>query len=481
MAAEGTLLAGVGRTVITPPRGTHLVGYAERWRGCTGVHDDLFATALALSDGAVRIVLVACDLLCIHEDTIDRVREAVGAGTAVVISCSHTHAGPITYAGPKAPRARREYIDLLVSRIADAIRGALADLGPARLQWAEGDASIGVNRREKTAEGKVILGWNRDGPADKSIGILRVTRPDETPVATVVNYACHGTILPPQNLHVSADWVGAMRRRVEAEIGGLVLFLQGAAGDINPDYEWGEGDPWKAVERLGASVAASVAGAVRALSNADGPALSNVEGRGPPVSGVPLDITRREILLPFEPTPDERLGVRWLDTALGSRRLDAADAGTPGTGEQMRRIPPRTYRKKVLEFAGVPAFFSFLTDRLLDRLYPWWPRLEFKDGAWFVPMRLNAVRIGDVGLVTFGAEVFTEIGLRIKAACAAKHAMFASLSDGCIGYLPTAAAHNEGGYEVDDGPYLYRYPGRLAPECEQIATEAANEMVCRLF
>ena len=60
-------------------------------------------------------------------------------------------------------------------------------------------------------------------------------------------------------------------------------------------------------------------------------------------------------------------------------------------------------------------------------------------------MRANALRIGDLGLVTFAAETFTEIGLAIKTASPAACTLFASVSDGCIGYLPTAQAHAEGG------------------------------------
>jgi hypothetical protein len=96
-------------------------------------------------------------------------------------------------------------------------------------------------------------------------------------------------------------------------------------------------------------------------------------------------------------------------------------------------------------------------------------------------MRVNAVRIGDLGLVTFAAETLTEIGMAVKAASPAAVTMFASVSDGCIGYLPTAAAHAEGGYEVDMAPYFYRYPARLAANCDQIAGEAAGEALRELW
>jgi hypothetical protein len=131
--------------------------------------------------------------------------------------------------------------------------------------------------------------------------------------------------------------------------------------------------------------------------------------------------------------------------------------------------------------AGLPSWMGFLTDFLLDIRYPWKSRLEARNGVWSVPMRINAARIGELGLVTFGAETFTEIGMAVKAQSPAKRTLFASLTDGCISYLHTAAAHAEGGYEVDVAPYAYRYPGRLAAACESIVLDSAQAMLTRLW
>jgi hypothetical protein len=110
------LRAGVAREIISPPKGIYLIGYGNRTKGNVGVHDDLTATALVLDDGRERLALVACNLLCLNEFVVDRVRAQVGEGTRVVICCSHTHSGPIIYAGRRSSRARRAYIAVLVER-----------------------------------------------------------------------------------------------------------------------------------------------------------------------------------------------------------------------------------------------------------------------------------------------------------------------------------------------------------------------------
>jgi neutral ceramidase len=433
---ETQLHAGVARELISPPRGIYLIGYADRTKGNARVHDDLTATALVLDDGQQRLALVACDMLCLNEFIVDRVRTAVGRKTQVVICCSHTHAGPVAYAGHNSSRARRAYMDALVELIARAVSQADGTLAPARLAWGQAEADIAVNRREKQSDGQVVIGVNPTSPIDRSVGILGVQATDGTPLATVINYACHGTVLGPDNVLVSADWIGAMRLRVEQAVGGLVLFLQGAAGDLNPDHEWGTDDPWEAVRALGERVAEPV---IAARTNG----LS-------PLAGVPLELNRQTVWLPLE-----------------------AKATTP--------TPLPAYRRVLTNMVGLPFAARFVVDLLLEHRYPWRSRIEARDGFWHVPMRVNTARIGDLGLVTFAAETLTEIGMAVKTASPTEHTMFASVSDGCIGYLPTAKAHAEGGYEVDVAPYIYRYPGRLAPECAQIATGAATRALRELW
>jgi len=47
------------------------------------------------------------------------------------------------------------------------------------------------------------------------------------PVATLVNYACHATIMGPANRLITPDYPGAMKRVVEAAVGGRCVFEAG--------------------------------------------------------------------------------------------------------------------------------------------------------------------------------------------------------------------------------------------------------------
>lgn len=438
-----TLFAGVARRVITPPKGIFLIGYGDRTKGNIGVHDDLTATALVLDDGATRVTIVALDMLTINEFIVDRVRARL-IPTEVLLCCSHTHSGPIAYADEKSPQKNQEYINSLVDHIVEAVQDAQSNLLPARLEYSRGEANVGINRREKMPDGHMEIGRNPNGARDKSVQVVSVladsgrrkSDKEGTRLATLVNYACHGTVLGPDNLLLSADWIGVMRQKVESELGGLTLFLQGAAANINPDMYWEDARAFEKVTEQGLGVANAV--------------LAATNSRSEKMREVPIHIERVEAWMPTE-----------------TRAVTSH--------------PPKNYSKPLLAMAHMPAFMAVFADPLLNQRYPWKPVIESKDGFWSVPMRINAVRIGDLALVTFGAETFTEIGMKVKSASPSAHTLFASVSDGCISYLHTEASHAEGGYEVDVAPLAYRYPGKLQAGCEKIALETTQDILKKLW
>lgn len=419
-----TLSAGVARKIISPPKGIYLIGYGDRSKGNLGVHDDLTATALALDDGLHRAVIVACDLLAINEHTVALIQAQTGSN--VVICCSHTHSGPITYAGQRSSRKNRDYINYLVTQVVKAVKEAIGNLQPAYFSWAQGEADIAVNRRERKPDGHIEIGVNPTGPIDRTITILKAQSADGNPIITMVNYQCHGTVLGPKNLLVSADWIGEMRRIVEQESGSATMYLQGATGDLNPDHDWGT-DDFEAVNKIGTRVAGQVLNLLPQLA---------------PVQGEAVSFHEEQIWLPLE-------------------------AEVHGT------TPSPTYRAVLARVAHVP---RFMVDPVLNYRYPWKTLIVAREGFWSVPVVLTHIRVGDLALFALGAEVFTEIGMAIKRTSTTNPTLFASVSNGCIGYLPTASEHTLGGYEVDMSPYFYRMPSRLKADSDERVMEAVRNL-----
>jgi hypothetical protein len=230
--------AGVAKADLDPPTGLPMAGYGTRYS--KGTLDPLEARVLALSDGTRTIALVTLDLCYTFDPPImDEIRRAVrGSVDEVVFHASHTHSGP-TYL--EAPEAAKHAIP----RIAGAIQAAAHALVPARIANGWGQVFLGFNRRYLRTDGSVEMFWRNETkisttfPVDPTVGVIRIDRSDGTPLAVLVNYACHPVVLGPENLDYSADYPSEMRRYVEQQMGGKVMafFLQGAPGDINPYYD----------------------------------------------------------------------------------------------------------------------------------------------------------------------------------------------------------------------------------------------------
>ncbi len=230
--------AGVAKADLDPPTGLPMAGYGVRYS--KGTLDPLEARVLVLSDGTRTIAFVTLDLCFPFDPPImDEIRQAVrGSVDEVIFHASHTHSGP-TYS--EAPEAAKHAIP----RVADAIGAAARSMVGARIGSAWGQIYLGFNRRYLLPDGSVQMFWRNETkvsttfPVDPTVGVIRVDRLDGTPLAVLVNYACHPVVLGPENLNYSADYPSEMRRYIEQEMGSGVMafFLQGAPGDINPYYD----------------------------------------------------------------------------------------------------------------------------------------------------------------------------------------------------------------------------------------------------
>lgn len=241
------LQAGVAQVDITPPTGLAMYGYFDRLAKhqlATGILDPLYARLLVLDTGGKRVALVTLDLGRTFDDSsLDRLRTIAKQDSHIdelIVTASHTHSGPNildVYADGHPPA----WQDTMLQKISDAIHQAARHLEPARLGTGRGSANIGYNRRRVNPDNSVTMLWSNPkktstAPVDTTVHIVRIDRMDGTPLAILVNYACHPVVFGADNLQYSADYVATMVQTVVAAFPNkpLCLFLQGADGDINP-------------------------------------------------------------------------------------------------------------------------------------------------------------------------------------------------------------------------------------------------------
>jgi hypothetical protein len=95
---------------------------------------------------------------------------------------------------------------------------------------------------------------------DPEVGVIRIDQAATgKPMAVLMNFAAHPTVLGAKNFEFSADFVGYARRAVETMLGGevMAIFANGAQGTIAPHAFLGDTE-WERAENVGTILAAEV-------------------------------------------------------------------------------------------------------------------------------------------------------------------------------------------------------------------------------
>jgi hypothetical protein len=427
----------VARADITPPVGVDLCGYGARPGPSTGVHDDLVATALYLSDGRCEVLVLACDLVGLHHDNVADLRRGIEARTGispanVLVACSHTHAGPATPCIRFLGKTEPAYFDWLLKRLVATAAEARQRAAPARAGWGRADLRVGINRRQAHG-GQIVLGVNDGGVTAPYVDVLSVDSLDGAPLVRLFSHAAHAVALGGDNTLISADWPGAARRGIEAVTSaGKAMFVQGCCGDINCRQRG-----WEGVEEQGRLTAEAVGQAASATVLSERVSVA--------AAVVPL-------ALPLaDPPPVPR-----------------AEAALDQARRHLAELPASANR-------GVRWMAEGTVDWSLELLQ----LAEAGAHARTVPFEVQALRVGSGALVGLPGEVFVEYALKIDRASPFAPTVVAGYTNGDVGYIPTAAAYPEGGYEVADAIRFYGTTMPL-PESEGLILAAAAQALAAL-
>ena len=229
----GTLQAGFARVDITPPLGIYLSGYYEP-RLALGVHDPLYASAMAVHEGDKSAILMNLDIIGIKQELLDEYRRRVAEAVrirvpCVFIACTHTHTGPVT-GGDLFP-ADPVYNERLGYLLAQAAAQAVNDLSPAEFRYGcEQVPGISFIRRFKMKDGSTRTNPGVGNPEidhpigqpDERMQLVRVVR-ECGPEILLVNFAVHPDVVggggalskSGNDTFLSADYPGFLREAAE--------------------------------------------------------------------------------------------------------------------------------------------------------------------------------------------------------------------------------------------------------------------------
>lgn len=244
---NGPLRAAAAAVNFDLPPATPIGGFARGAYASEGVRDPVGAHALFLEAPGARVAVVSLELLLVTEPLRHRV-EALVADLrldALLVAATHTHAGPggfddvLAFELGALGRHDPAVFERIATAAAAAVRQAVAAATPARLSVARGGAPS--------------LVWARSGgTVDGRMLSLRLASAGGEPLAELLVFAAHPTLLGKQNRRLSGDWPG---RFLTAPGRGVRLLLQGAIGDQSAEAP--PGDAATIVERYAGAVAAA--------------------------------------------------------------------------------------------------------------------------------------------------------------------------------------------------------------------------------
>jgi len=405
--------AGVSGIDITPAGSVWMDGMIRTHRS-EGVHDRLRACALVLAgdeslDDAVALVSV--DVCTLTTGDVHKAKAEVTAQTGiladrVIIAATHTHSGPATvgYFNP----AESDYTSDLISKIVRIVREAAGNLRPAAAACGSGrENTISHYRRLLADDGHVVMNWEPYpaehivgplGEPDPEVGALKIVRANDPSelICVLFNHAGHPNVMSGDNYLLSGDYPGEAARLLEERFGTAALFFNGAQGTV--DIDGLKDRDWEGVDRIGRALADAVAGIVEGLH---------------PDRESGIRIASVNYLLPARQiTPDE---LSWADEVISC------------SGGEVQALPD-----------GVGDDYKA---NLYKRLY-----LQQNED---IPAEQVCFAIGDTAFISFPGELYTEIGMHIKATSPFKHTYILGLANGTVGYVPTRKAIAEGGYAED--------------------------------
>ncbi len=408
------LRAGAATVDVTPGTDVSLDGTIMRIGPVRHVHDRLYVRALVLDDGHRRIAIAVCDATMISREILDKAKGIVSERTGLpaermLISATHTHMAPRSVALGLGEGNDR-YEASLSLKIAEAVCLAIDRLAPAKIGWGVGSKpEFARNRRWIMKPGtvgpnpfgertdRVVMGGrpveNRlktAGPVDPDVSVLSVRHADGRPLALLANYSIHYVSF--KRGEVSADYFGCFAQRVEQRLGTedgdppfVAMMTNGNSGDT--------GSPGGGFE------------GIRSVGNAVADEVLRVYGQIEHRDGVSLAMRETEL----------ELGVR----VPGKDRIEWARQVQAGTWNKPAHGWCKVYAHNILRMAKF---------------------------APSVKIKLQALRIGELGVAACPCEVFAETGLALKRESPLKPAFHVELANGFGGYLPPPAQHELGGY-----------------------------------
>ena len=424
IAKAGKLRAGAAKVDITPKE-------SELAISTDTIRDHLFVRAIVVDNGNTCAVLVGMDVGGARDQMVDDALPRASAAARCpaenfVISATHTHSSNTLGLGGAGSPTAKTIADAVVKAATDA----KARLAPTKIGYGSTKVDLNVNRDLFNSN----LEWrqqpNPAGPSDKTLSVVEFIGEDYQPIGVYMNYAMH-----PVNFYlrgvISADFPGEASRYIENfySNGMVAIFSQGTSGDQNPALSE------RGLKTVGAPP----------------PPPANPGGRG---------FNAREAQAALKAVPPNEM-------AAYKESLGRTSAVVVMEGVLIGESAIHVMRDQIqpVDSAMIWSGEEKFTCKGRDRLDAGNPAREnvfpgYKEGA-DVNLKVGLLRIGDTNFVRVNGEVYTNIGLKLKANAPASKVIVVTLANGAAnsGYIYSDDAYSHLTFQV--------IGSRLQPGCAE--------------
>jgi len=419
------LKAGFAEIDITPPVGTHIIGYIVDVVS-SKVLDPLFARVAVFEAESGSLAFIQLDTLSVRwtqvNDIRQRIQERYGfPGQTIMVTATHNHAGPAV-ARVGAVQRDDNYIETMVQRVVTAFGQALDNRAEAQVGFArEFDFTLSCNRRVVMRDGTVVAQGTFanpnalcvEGPIDPAISVLAVRGHAGHLLGSMVHFTCHLAGHGSDRTAVSACHPGALAEIMRERGCPVTLYLNGCCGNVNNGFPDSRGRLSK--EKLGGALADH---ATQLIGGMEWQEVTS------------LHVASETLELPFRTVTEEDIK--------GTRR---------GT---QRYAPDEMYER------ALPELLAKIRRRETKRA------------------EVQCLFLDELAMVGMPAELFVECGLQVIESAWPTQATVVGYANGMVGYVPTREAFERGGYET-----TFADSSLLAPEAGDMLAEAAISIVKR--
>ncbi|MGE7868400.1 neutral/alkaline non-lysosomal ceramidase N-terminal domain-containing protein [Bacillus paramycoides] len=414
---------GVCKVDITPPLGIDFIGY-HRETGINNIEERIYGTIFVFEKDEVKTVFISIDNIGMLVEDTNIIRERVASELHVpfeqiIVVYTHTHSGPETVGDHPLIKS---YKTILLNNVVQGAVTANNNMRSCEVGWSVTTGDIGVNRRERTSDGKAKMGTNMEGVVDKRIGMLAMRDAETKDLSGIVVFCtAHPNVLKGDSDVLSADYPGMTREILEKIVNCPVIIVQGAAGNVNAKYRGSR----KELKQMAYILSGHVLTMLPTVTY--GPILN-------------LRTISSTLQIKLKDIPE-------IDEIRRMARLAEKQWGV--NTDEWLTIVLNKYKQDIRQLS--------------------------------IDLEVQLFQINDGMFSGIPMEPFSETALEMKESLQNELAFFGGYTNGYIGYLPTSEEFIYGGYEVELNPIVYGPVTNLLMPPEENTTELVVKRVMELY